>query len=326
MRTFRFSLAILLAWLTLVPWGQARAQWQSFWPRLKCRPERLYRGDSLTIDLPEPHDGVEFGIFTPTLRFSSDGRMFLISFKPTQKDTIPPVIAPEAFARMKQVVLPTTTARGTLYNLPFTSPEESPVKPSALIFTKTVTYWAELGRDLGADLAESDDVPCLCEFDYFDRDAPKPGENVPRDALFAPYNPLRQHPHLNLGCPARTLYRGDTLAVDLPKSHRGDQFAIVDPDWTLLMISFNFSDAGVAPAISSDRFARMNQARLLTKEAKGSRYQELSGFRVPQPIFTRSGWYLALIGTDFRRNDNGPFGTCWFHYVNESRVPAQPVK
>jgi len=319
MHRLRFFPAILLACSIVAPATQARAQWESFWPRLECRPQRLYRGDSLTIDLPLPHDGAEFGIFTATEHSSGGDRMFLISFKPTQKETIPPVIAPEAFAKMKQIVLSTTTARGTLYRLPFTSPED-PAKRAAPIFTKTVTYWAELGKDLGADLAESDDIPRLCEFDYFDRDPPKPGEKVPRAALFPCREPPRQYPQLDLSCPSGTLYRGDTVTIDLPKSHRGYQFAIVDPHWTLLMISFNSSDADLAPAISPHRFVQMKQVKLATAKAKGARWEMLNGFAAPQPIFTESGWYLALIGTDFRRDDDGPFGTCWFHYVNERRT------
>ena len=32
---------------------------------------------------------------------------------------------------------------------------------------------------------------------------------------------------------------------------------------------------------------------------------------------TKTGWYLVMTGTDFSLYDNGPFGTCWVHYIND---------
>jgi hypothetical protein len=79
----------------------------------------------------------------------------------------------------------------------------------------------------------------------------------------------------------------------------------------------------VAPVIPAGRFARMTRVRLATAAARGSLYgPPVPTGSPPPPIFTESGWYLAIIGTDFAHDDNGPFGTCWFHYVNHRRPQA----
>ena len=87
------SLAIFAIWPSSVRAGL-----------LTCRPY-LHRGETLTIDLPNPHADYEFEVW------GEDLELLKISFKPGPKDTVVPVIAPGVFATMKRVTLPTSRRR-----------------------------------------------------------------------------------------------------------------------------------------------------------------------------------------------------------------------
>src|SRR3989304_4097414 len=109
---------------------------------LRCSPERLYRADTLTVDLPVPHDNYELGL-TP---IDGSDDLILISFKPTPRDTIAPVIPPGVFAKMKQVKLDTRTALGSLSNSAWRVPDGPiAVRTPAPIFTKPKSYEVVLG-------------------------------------------------------------------------------------------------------------------------------------------------------------------------------------
>ncbi len=156
----RLSAAIAVGSLVVVSFGWRCARAQD----LTCSTRVLYRGDSLTVELPEDHSGFDFVVAGEAL----DERA--ISFRPTSKDTIGPPIAPEEFARMRRVKLVTTTARGPLFR-PWVRPG-GPIAygPSELIFTRPGPYEVLLGRDLGDDEADFD----ACWVDYFDYPNPYP--------------------------------------------------------------------------------------------------------------------------------------------------------
>ncbi|MDO8434197.1 MAG: peptidoglycan-binding domain-containing protein [Candidatus Binatus sp.] len=130
---------------------------------LHCSPKVLYRGDTLTVDLPEPHGGLDFAIMHIDT--------FLISFEPNAggkyPDTIAPVIPDPEFARMKQIKILTTSARGSLWNSwGWNSPHT--LKPPQLIFTKSGSYEVLMGTPRGPEFEEFDG----CWVTYFDY--PKP--------------------------------------------------------------------------------------------------------------------------------------------------------
>ncbi|MDO8432878.1 MAG: hypothetical protein Q7S58_10775 [Candidatus Binatus sp.] len=136
---------------------------------LHCSPKVLYRGDTLTVDLPEPHGGLDFAI----MNYQTD--TFMISFEPNAggkyPDTIAPVIPDPEFAGMKQIKLPTSSARGSLsdswgWNGPHA------LKPPQLIFTKSGSYEVVMGTPRGPEFADFD----ACWVTYFDR--PKPKDSV----------------------------------------------------------------------------------------------------------------------------------------------------
>ncbi len=283
---------------------------------LSCHPRVLYRGDTLTVDLPMAHDGSEFAI--PRGIFGALPMM--ISFEPLPKDKIAPLISPAVFAKMKQIRLVTTRAKGSPGTWRWQAPDgPTALKPPEPIFTKATAYQALLGYGLGAEDG-SEHILGSCPLLYFDRRRPKAGEEVPKDAIFIPRNPGPHHnPKLHLTCTPATVYRGQTVILGLPKFHRNYQLAILDPNWNIKVLSFvrgPYDKYG--PAVPASRFARMRQMKLSTSSARGTDYGPIAD-SPPQPIFTRSGGYLAMIGTNFIKHDNGPFGACWFHYINEPR-------
>jgi hypothetical protein len=118
------------------------------------------------------------------------------------------------------------------------------------------------------------------------------------------------------------MYIAETRLRSACKFHRNYQFAILDPDWNIIIISFVRGRYDtVAPVIPAGRFARMTQVRLVTSKARGSLYgPPVPTVSPPQPIFAKTGWHLAMIGSDFASDDDGPFGACWFNYVNHRRL------
>jgi len=118
---------------------------------LHCTPSVLYRGDTLTVDLPEPHGGLDFAI----MNYQTD--TFLISFVPNTRrkyrDKIAPVIPDPEFARMKQIKILTSSARGSLWNSwGWNGPRT--LKPPQLIFTKSGLYDVQMGTPRGPEFED----------------------------------------------------------------------------------------------------------------------------------------------------------------------------
>jgi len=315
-----FALAAALLSLFVAPLHGSAAQKQVEEPEqdLNCWPAVLYRGDMLMVDLPMPHEGSEFAI-----RRGYEDELLMISFDPLPKDTIAPVIPPAVFTKMTRIRLVPTEAKASPGTYRFQAPAgPTALKPPELIFAKTAHYDVMLGYNFGAeDWGEY--VIGGCGADYFDRARPTPGEEVPKDALFVPENAGPHHNRkLELTCPPDTSYRGDTVTLGLPKFHQHYQFGVVDPGWNMMLLSFVPRDFDTAvPVIPPRNFSQMKQMRLPTDTARGIPYRPPGPIVAPlQQLFTRSGWYLAVIGNDFTKDDNGAFGTCWFQYINEPRA------
>lgn len=118
---------------------------------LHCAPSVLYRGDTLPVDLPEPHGGLDFAI----LNYQLDP--FLISFEPNvggkYPDTIAPVIPDPEFASMKQIKILTSSARGSLWESWGWNGSHT-LKPPQLIFTKSGPYEVAMGTPRGPEFED----------------------------------------------------------------------------------------------------------------------------------------------------------------------------
>jgi len=137
---------------------------------LICRPQKLYRSDTLVVELPMRHAGFDFAIMGPQLA------EHVISFKPGRADKIGPVIPARRFAAMKRIRIDSATVRGSVFS-PWRRPHESVVAaPPKPIFTATASYEVLLGADLGNDDGDFD----ACWVDYFDYPRPERHGDEPR--------------------------------------------------------------------------------------------------------------------------------------------------
>lgn len=158
-RRLWFLLEVLICLLVLLWIGQKPAEAGL----LACRPGVLYRGDSLTVNLPMPHGDYEFAVWAESLE------LMMISFEPGPKDTIAPIIAPDMFRTMKQIKLLTTEARGSSSDFWHGSDVPRASGSPKPIFTETGLYEVLLGQAIGAEDADFDG----CWVNYVDRPRPK---------------------------------------------------------------------------------------------------------------------------------------------------------
>lgn len=121
-------------------------------PVLHCFPEKLHRGDKLTIrGLPENHQGWTFTVS------SSHGKgLFVISSLNRRTEKFVSPISPEAFGKMTKVTLDISTAKGVRFD------GAKQPKPPALIFDKSDTYEISVGPPLGQE--DFDTYTCHVEF------------------------------------------------------------------------------------------------------------------------------------------------------------------
>ncbi|MFZ1888434.1 MAG: hypothetical protein WAU33_10405 [Candidatus Binataceae bacterium] len=323
------QLAIFLGLLIALAYSsQASAQI----PSIDCKPKVLYCGDTLTVEFKNRHAGADFAI---ALAYGSELRM--LSFQPGPNDRIPPLIPPDEFARMKEFRLRTDTARG--------SPSEGwegncvpRVKgiPEP-IFTVTGYYQVMVGYDLwerGYELGFGS-----CRVEYIDNLRPKPGDQsspkpchpdaeAEMDRKVAEIRAQSVYPIL---CEPLTLYKGDTLTVDLPVPHDDYEFGIsrgVDHPELLMSFKPNPPDT-IAPMIPFDAFRKMKQVKILTTKAKGSPALGANTGpcfkRVDQPpqlIFTASGDYGVEIGPSLDGEDPDVRGWCLVRYIDAPHPAA----
>ena len=136
----------------------------------------------------------------------------------------------------------------------------------------------------------------------------------------APSNP-------RLRCSPQTLYRGDTLEVQLPSDHGDLELAIWTEDLETLVIVFQPTRKDhFAPIVAPSRFEKMARIDFRTTEARGllARPWREGGplaLKAPQTIFTKSGLYEILLDGDLGYDD-ADFAACWVAYLNH----AKPVE
>ncbi len=104
--------------------------------KLKCSPQKLFRGDTLTLDMATPHGG-DLAVRSP------DGTDFFIIYSTEVSPATRPLMDAERFMRLGQLKLVTdeTKARPWVYGR----------EKDELIFTKTGWYQARLSENLMSD-------------------------------------------------------------------------------------------------------------------------------------------------------------------------------
>jgi hypothetical protein len=314
---------------------------------VKCTPRKLYCGDTLTIDIKGSHAGTELAIGQDYFR-----DVYLLTFRPGPKDKIPPVIAPDVFARMTRLRLRTDRAVGSPADGWMGDCVPRVKGPPELIFTASGGYQVTVGYQLFSPGVDYEAPLPGCKVDYFDFRRPKPGQKPDYEHLCHPgaedarqrkdHEEVREEDRgmsVRLKCEPQVLYRGDTLTVDMLGPHDDDEFAIMRgvehpataSDYLLMSFKPNPPDT-VAPVIPFDKFRGMKQVRIATTEAKGSPawggndgpcFKRVD--QPPQRIFTRSGEYAVAIGQSLGGLDEGEASSCVVHYIDRPR-PAQPAR
>ncbi|HVA80898.1 MAG TPA: hypothetical protein VNF29_08225 [Candidatus Binataceae bacterium] len=258
---------------------------------LQCNPQRLYHGDTLTVELPMSHEGFDFAVGRPD--YTGD----ILVLKRLPGDKANPAISSAEFAKLRKVRLDTNGARD-----PFSGHEG--------------LYLVMLGADLNNKSAPYH----ACWIDYDRNPRSKSGEQP-------------------LSCGPRTLYKGETLTVDLPKPHRNFDFAVgrVGDLWRIISFKPRPWDK-IPPVIAPDAFAEMERVELSAAGARGSTYdtakypddaRKLSYIKEPPaPIFVKPGNYRVLLGRDLSRVPSDPdtdYFACDVAYYNRPRPKCIPI-
>jgi hypothetical protein len=122
--------------------------------RITCSPKRLYRGETLVLNMTVPHGG-DLAIVGPKKQFS------FIVFEPSENSRQQPLISREKFESMAQLRLATDKVREMMW-----AADET---PNRLIFTRT--GWYEVW--LSANLETDDGTPVAkCRVYYMHRRRP----------------------------------------------------------------------------------------------------------------------------------------------------------
>jgi hypothetical protein len=292
--------------------------------KIRCHPPIVYRGDDVVVDLDTPHPNFDFGIYVLyPLSNPKPSKLFLLTFEPGKNDRTPPVIPPRKFAAMRQITLNTATARGSASN--WWQGDEVPraVKPPRRIFTNSGSYEILLGLALGAEDTESDS----CWVDYVNEEK-RPGAQLPQNDVLTDLmrDTFRQWgcgfkmPQRRITCPTTTIYKGETLALDLVSKHPAGRIGIVDPDWNLFLLpAEKHAGQGAHPGLriaAGSETARAYSYESAPDYLGRSVRVETKGGRV----FTKTGWYIAMSVPGPLCDPGADVGACWIHYV-DARAP-----
>lgn len=195
------------------------------------------------------------------------------------------------------------------------------LKPPELIFTASGHYEVVLGLGLGSEDAAFNS----CWVDYVDQEkhpgAPLKDQDLYEvmDNTFYPTSCGARTFEKAITCPATTVYRGETLALDLASDNPASRIGIVDPNWNIYLLPAE-KNAGLGPShaspgiriVAGSETARASSYETAAMDGVRSRHIETKGGRV----FTKSGWYIALPVPGPRCETVTDVGACWIHYVD----------
>jgi len=129
---------------------------------IHCDTHKLYRGETLEVEIRGPHRGYYFGVWPPP------GQPFLlIAFQPRPGNTLAPLITPDTFAAMTKIELIGGETLGVSSAL---LKKSSAPKTPQVIFRRTGLYEVALGEVMESEDGDFD----ACWVDYFDYPRPKP--------------------------------------------------------------------------------------------------------------------------------------------------------
>jgi hypothetical protein len=285
--------------------------------KIRCHPPLVYRGDDFVVQFGSPHDDFDFGV-SP-----AGGSLILLSFPPGKRDRIAPVIPPEKFAAMQQITLNTATARGSLSNWWRGFEVPRALKAPEPIFTDSGSYEILLGLGLGSEDAEYG----ACWVDYIDKQK-QPGAPLEVEALYDVIRNTYRHScsartyEGAITCPPTAIHRGERLAIDLQSENPADKIGILDPEWNVFLLP-------------TEKHPGPNRARSLpgirivagSETARAYSWETPAAYAEPSvhietksgPVFSKSGWYIAIPVPGPRCDIVTDVGACWIHYMDTPR-------
>jgi len=126
-------------------------------------------------------------------------------------------------------------------------------------------------------------------------------------------------------CDPVNLYHGDTLTVTFHSPHDDAELAIRNAEGQAMVVSFNRApEAKIDSPIPHEKFAKMKQVKINTAAATGSLMKGYAHGKTRavleplQPIFTKTGNYDVVVGTDLR-SPNGAIDVCYMYYYDYPR-------
>ena len=284
---------------------------------VRCHPPVLYRDGVLVVELAgSPHNDFDFGVRPSSVQSKNPDDLFLLSFKPGKNDRTAPVVPPQKFAAMKQITLNPATARGSLSN--WWRGDEVPraLRPPELIFTDSGLYQILLGRGLGSEDPSVD----ACDVDYVN-EAKVAGAALPDPALYTVGRSFETGPcnartfETAVTCPATTIHRGDRLTLELKSKYPARRIGIVDPDWNAFLLPATQDPAHSFPGVrivAGSEIARADAWESIPSYGIRSVHVETKG----GPVFTKSGWYIAIALPGPQCDIETDVGACWIHYID----------
>ena len=131
---FLVSLTLLTALLTSAQSRKPRSSTASRTVKLKCAPQKLFKGDTLTLDMATPH-GRDLAVRAP------DGTDFLVVYQANNEGpNARPLMEAEQFIKLGQLKLVTDQIKAR--------PWEYGRDKNELIFTRTGWYQVRLSENL----------------------------------------------------------------------------------------------------------------------------------------------------------------------------------
>jgi len=231
---------------------------------------------------------------------------------------------------MRQITLNPKTTCGSLSNWWRGKEVPRALKPPELIFTDTGLYQILLGRGLGSE----DPSVADCS-EYYVNEERQPGAPLEVEALYRVIDSTYRHScsartyERAVTCPSTAIHRGEQLALELQSDNPADRIGILDLDWNFFLLPTE-TNPGPNPARSFPGIrivAGSETARAYSWESTAA-YAEPSVHIETKsgPIFTRSGWYIAIPVPGPRCDIVTDVGACWIHYIDTPHSTAWKMK
>jgi hypothetical protein len=123
---------------------------------------------------------------------------------------------------------------------------------------------------------------------------------------------------VKLKCSPQTVFRGDTLTLEMATPHGGD-LAVRSPDGTDFLVVYKPQEAQARSRslMDPEEFMKLAQLNLITDKTKARPW--VYGRNKDELIFTRTGWYAVRLSENLLSDDGTPVYQCKVYYSHRRR-------